>query len=56
MGLASNEGLGVDEAVVLGVRADPEPVNTIITGQTKRSVVKPDPGALHLAAAKQLEM
>ena len=56
LGLASSEGLGVDEPIVLGVRADPEPVNACFTRETESPVVKADPGAVHLAAAEQLEL
>ena len=56
MALRLNEGLGVDEAVVLGMRADPEPVHARFTRQAKRPVVQPDSGAVHLAATEKLKL
>jgi hypothetical protein len=50
------EGLGVDEAIVLGVCADPEPVDAGFAGQAKCPVVQPHFCAVQLAAAQQLEL
>ena len=38
LGLASNEGLGVDEPVVLGMCADPETMNAAVTRQPEGTV------------------
>ncbi len=51
-----SEGLGVDEAVVLGVCPDPEPMYATLTRKAKSAVVEPDPGAVQLAAAEKLEL
>jgi hypothetical protein len=50
------EWLGVDEAVVLGVCADPEPMDTCFARQTKSPVVQPHSCAIQLAAAQQFEL
>ena len=53
LGLASSEGLG-SKVVVVVVTADPEPVHTLWLGQSKRPVVKADPGAVHLSEKLEL--
>lgn len=35
---------------------DPEPMHTTLARKAKRAVVKPDPGAVKLAATKKLEL
>ena len=51
-----NTGLGADEAVVLSMGADPEPVNARLTGQTECPVMEPYSCAVQLATAQQLEL
>ncbi len=51
-----SEGLGADETVVLGMRTDPEPMDAITAWQPESAVVESYSGAVHLAAAKQLEL
>ena len=55
-GPGCNEGLGVDEAVVLCVRTDPEPVHTRLARQAEGAVVEADSCAVQLTAAEKLEL
>ena len=50
------EGLGVDEAVVLGMCADPEPMHATLARKAKSAVLETDSGAVQLAATKKLEL
>ena len=45
-----------DEFVVLAMRADPEPVDAALNGQTERAVVETDSGTVEAAVAYGLEM
>lgn len=56
LALRLNEGLGVDEAVVLCMSADPEPVNASLSWEPKCTVVQTNPRAVQLATTQQFEL
>ena len=56
LGLASTELLGVDEAVVLSMRTNPEPMNAIASRQTECPVVQPNSCAVEPTATEELEL
>jgi hypothetical protein len=51
-----SDWLGIDESVVLGVRAKPEPMDATFSRKAQGSIVQANPGAVQFASAEQLEL
>ena len=50
--VASTDGLGADQPVVLGMTPDPEPVDAAVSRKAECSIVQANPGTVELATPK----